>query len=152
MTFERWKQDNRIPLALIALISLLCILYLYDLVTDFNITEPPKALTTSRLEPISNLSQWHIFGAYNNNLANLPETQLQLTLQGVMLSLSNQSTSYAIIASPSHPAKAYKVGDTLPGDAILKKILKHEIVISYQGVLQSLKLPVAQLTFDTPTN
>ena len=148
MTFERWKQDNRIPLALTALMGLVLIIYLYDLVTDFSIPEPPAALTTSHLEPVSQLSQWHVFGAYNDSLANLPETQLQLTLQGVMLSINKQSQSYAIISSPSQPAKAYKVGDTIPGDATLKKVLKNEIVISYQGVMQSLKLPVPKLTFD----
>lgn len=148
MTFDKWKQDNRIPLALMALMGLFLIIYLYDLVTDFSIPEPPPALTTSRLEPISQLSQWHVFGEYNDSLANLPETQLQLTLQGVMLAVDSQSQSYAIISSPSQPAKAYKVGDTIPGDATLKKILKDEIVISYQGVMQSLKLPVPKLSFD----
>ena len=147
MTLDQLKNDNRVPLALIALMGLLLIFYLYDLVTDFIIPTPPAALTASRLEPISKISQWHMFGEYNDSLANLPQTQLQLTLQGVMLSLDKGSPSYAIISSPSKPAKAYKVGDTIPGDATLEKILKNEIVINYQGIMQSLKLPVPKLTF-----
>jgi general secretion pathway protein C len=146
--FANWQQDNRIPLALMALMGLFLIVYLYDLVTDFNIEQPLPMPASSHIEPIAQIGQLHVFGIYNDDLQNLPETQLQLTLQGVMLSVQDQTQSYAIISSPSVPAKAYKVGSTIPGDATLKKVMKDEIVISYQGVLQSLKLPVDQLTFD----
>jgi general secretion pathway protein C len=149
---ENWRQDNRIPLGLMALMGIFFILYIYSLVSDFSIpgSSLPAPMATRSISAVSQVSQYHVFGVYNDNMANLPETQLQLTLQGVMLSVSNQGQgqSYAIISSPSVPAKSYKVGDTIPGDATLKKILKDQIVISYQGVMQSLKLPVDQLTFD----
>lgn len=146
--FENWRQDNRIPLALMALMGLLLIVYLYDLITDFHIEQPLPLPASSHIESVAQIEQLHVFGIYNDNLQNLPETQLQLTLEGVMLSVRNQAQSYAIVSSPSVPAQAYKIGATLPGDATLKKIMKDEIVINYQGVLQSLKMPVDVLTFD----
>lgn len=148
MTFGKWKSDNRLPVALMALMGLLLILYLYDLVTDFTTPEQLPLPTQTRLEPLAQISQWHMFGEYNDSLANLPETQLQLTLEGVLLSLDKNTPSYAIISSPNKPAKVYKVGDTIPGNAKLQKILKTEVVINYQGILQSLKLPTPQLMLD----
>ncbi len=147
--FENWRQDNRIPLALMALMGLLLIVYLYDLAADFNITVPLPLPAASRIEPINPISQWHVFGVYSDNLQDLPQTQLRLTLQGVMLAVNDQGQSFAIISSPSIPATVYRVGDAIPGDATLKQIMKDQVIISYQGVLQSLKLPVDTLVFDS---
>lgn len=145
---EKWRQDNRIPMALMAIMGIFLIIYVYDLAGDFSMPDKQLPVPTATVQPISQVSRYHVFGLYDDNLADLPETQLPLTLQGVMLSVMEQSASYAIISSTSVPAKVYRVGDTIPGDATLKKILKNEVLINYQGVLQSLKLPEEPLSFD----
>jgi len=145
--FEHWKQDDLITLALMALIGVIFVIYVCTLVSDFTIPEMSlsTSASSSRIVSVSQVSQYHIFGVYNDNLANLPETQLQLTLEGVMFSL-NKGQSFAIMSSPDAPAKVYKIGDTLPGDATLEKVFKDEVIINYQGVMQSLKLPIDKLS------
>ncbi|PHQ81603.1 MAG: hypothetical protein COB66_01725 [Coxiella sp. (in: Bacteria)] len=145
---ENWRNDNRIPLGLMALMALLLVIYLYDLTGDFRSTSSSVSTSASgHVTSIQNISQWHVFGTYDDNMQNLPATQLQLVLEGVMLSPNNPQQSYAIISSPSTPAKVYKIGDQIPGGAKLKAIQRQEVVLRYQGQLQSLKLPVEQLTF-----
>lgn len=144
--FEKYRHDERIPLALMTLLGLFFIIYLVDWISDFHITSPERSHdVVTQLPPVSSISQWHLFGLYNDNFQNLPETSLALTLEGVMLDLKNDKHSYVIISSPSTPATIYKMGDQLPGGATLSKILQQQIVINDQGTVQSLSLPVDQL-------
>lgn len=123
-------------------------MYLYELISEFILirTVTPIAHMTV-IKPIAQISQWHLFGAYDDRLSVLPETQLALVLQGTMLTPKNLKQSFAIVSANKAPAKVYKVGDALPGDATLERIANNEIVIRYQGELQSLKLPITQLSF-----
>ncbi len=144
--FESWRHDNRIPLALIALMGFLLIVYLYGVAKDFRVASPSVLQPqTQYVQPLTSIGPLHLFGMYDDNLADLPPTQLALSLEGVLLSVSSQSQSFAIISVPNQPAKVYKIGDALPGGAVLSKILKNQVVIRYQGMLQSLKLPADQL-------
>ena len=143
---EQYRHDERIPLALIGLCGLFFIIYVINWISDFHITSPQSSpVVMTQIPPISSISQWHVFGIYNDNFQNLPETSLALTLEGVMLDLNNARHSYVIVSSPSTPATVYKVGDVLPGGALLSKILQQQIIINAQGTAQSLSLPVDQL-------
>lgn len=146
--FDTLKQDNRLPFGLIGLMAILLVVYLYGLVSDFMNTKVP-VLSTSRavIKPIAQVSQWHLFGTYDDSMQSLPQTQLALTLQGTMVSPRQPQQSFAIIAAAHVPTKAYKIGDAIPGDATLERINKNQIVLRYQGQLQTLKLPLDQLVF-----
>lgn len=65
---------------------------------------------------------------------------LGLQLKGIMLARP-QSASSALIAAASGPAKAFAVGDTLPGGAILDTIEYDLVVLRVNGQLQTLAFP-----------
>jgi general secretion pathway protein C len=69
-----------------------------------------------------------------------PETQLKLTLSGV-LSTADKLTARAIIAGPDGQDKPYAVGDTLPGNATLHQILVDRVILKSGGRFETLRLP-----------
>lgn len=144
--FEKYKNDERVPLALLVLMGLLTIFYIVSWIGDFYIRLPQQSnQIIHAVQPLTSISQSHVFGSYNDSLQNIPETSLQLTLEGIMLDLNDEAHSYVIISTPSTPASVYKLGDMLPGGAQLKRILQQQIVINYQGEDQAVSLPVDQL-------
>lgn len=96
---------------------------------------------------LSDISTWHLMGFSVTN--GLPQTNLQLTLQGVLV-MSNPAQSSAIIADQSQTAKVYSVGDVLPGGAILDKVLANEVIIKNRGRLEELPLVRPKLQFAPP--
>ncbi len=92
-----------------------------------------------------NLADLHLFGLYDTNLANLPKTSLQLTLQGTESNKTGEGLVIAVIAGPDGQAKAYKIGDNLPGGAIVHKILPMKVIIEHNGNLEELDLPIPKL-------
>jgi general secretion pathway protein C len=65
---------------------------------------------------------------------------LGLQLRGIMLARP-QSASSALIAAANGPAKAYVVGETLPGGAILDAVEFDLVVLRVNGQLQTLAFP-----------
>jgi general secretion pathway protein C len=66
---------------------------------------------------------------------------LGLQLRGIMLA-HPQSASSALIAAAGGPAKAFAVGETLPGGAILDAVEFDLVVLRVNGQLQTLAFPV----------
>lgn len=71
---------------------------------------------------------------------NLPETNLRLILRGVMSGDKN-STASALIEDSSKKTDAYLIDDELPGNATLKSVFPHRIVIERSGALENLYFP-----------
>ncbi len=71
---------------------------------------------------------------------NLPETQLKLTLTGVLAGQVDSQTG-ALIEGPDRETLYYKVGDTLPGNAMLHKVYADRIVVRRAGRLENLYFP-----------
>jgi general secretion pathway protein C len=94
------------------------------------------------------VANWHLFGnaAGPIDLAALaqaaPATGLRLTLRGT-LNENAPEGGVAIIADESGVDRAYRVGDTLPGDAKLEGIYAGRVLLSRAGVNESLALPRA---------
>ncbi len=91
------------------------------------------------------ISQWHLFGNVEVKVAapesaDLPETNLKLTLRGVIAS-SEPSEARAIVADPSGKENFYKIDDKLPGNAVLKEVHGDRIVIQRGVRYETLKLP-----------
>jgi general secretion pathway protein C len=97
-------------------------------------------------EPAPSVAAWHLFGnaAGPIDLAALaqaaPATALQLTLRGT-LNENAPAGGVAIIADPSGTDRAYRVGDSLPGEARLEGIYAGRVLLSRNGVNESLSLP-----------
>jgi general secretion pathway protein C len=88
---------------------------------------------------IIQIPQWHLFGIAPVTPENLMQTNLQLSLNGVMTN-NNKTGAFAIIGEPGKDQKLYTIGDALPGGATLSQIDSHGVVIQYNGELQQLPL------------
>jgi general secretion pathway protein C len=103
-------------------------------------------LPTASGDAAQSVAAWHLFGNASGpiDLAALaqaaPATALQLTLRGT-LNENAPEGGVAIIADPSGADRAYRVGDTLPGDARLEGIYAGRVLLSRNGVNESLSLP-----------
>jgi len=71
---------------------------------------------------------------------NLPKTNLQLTLRGVMAGDGEGRTS-ALVEGPNQQTQTYHLGDSLPGNAKLKAVYPDRIVIDRNGHLENLFFP-----------
>ena len=147
-TLQNVTKDRRLPLVIAGLFYLFTLLIIAHTVTIWQSQPTANNLATHstiRPKPLINLPTLHLFGIYDSSLDNIPQTRLQLTLQGTVVNVTNPKLSRAIIAAPSAPAKVYRVGDALPGGATVREILKTEIIINNNGNLESLKLPIPTL-------
>lgn len=67
-----------------------------------------------------------------------PETQLNLTLRGVLrLGAGN---GFAFIVAGSGDESVYSPGDPLPGDATLERVYRDRVLLSRRGALETLRL------------
>lgn len=97
-----------------------------------------------RTYQLQDISTWHLMGLSPSS--DLPETNLQLTLQGV-LTMPNSQRASAIIAGPDEKANVYRPGDLLPGGAILDKVMSDKVIIKNRGKLEELPLVRKKLQF-----
>ena len=141
------RQDHRVPMVLTVIFAVLLLITVGNTLITLSMHHAKAALTqTQPIEPLANIADLHLFGVYSANLDNLPTSQLQLTLEGTVVSLEAPAQSYALITAPSQPTKVYKVGDTLPGNATVTRIAKHYVVLDDNGTLEKLALPIETIT------
>lgn len=97
------------------------------------------------------IPDWHIFGVVQKNRPkvveaapitpeDVPDTQLNLTLKGVVAS-ADMMDAWAIIADRMNNEDSYGLESTLPGGAILKEIYTDRIILQHNGRLETLRLP-----------
>ncbi len=109
---------------------------------------PPSAPVTTRMPAagnaaLGNLASLHLFGQAQTAPANLsaaPETQLALTLHGVLAD-DEDTDARAIISAPDGSENAYAIGAALPGNATLKQIHADRVVLLSAGRFETLRLP-----------
>ena len=142
------KHNRRIPIAVMAITIFIFLINTVSIFNDFRThqirQEKIEANTPIPIAP--KIASSHLFGAFDSARENFPETQLELTLEGIMLAPKNPNQSYAIISSPSKPAQAYRVGSLIIGNTILKKILSDRIILDDNGAKQYLKLPTEKIS------
>lgn len=102
-------------------------------------------------KPLPNIADMHLFGLHQvavapSQVASLPQTTLQLTLNGLFAN-ANVKKSRALISAPGHSMKSYRVGDTLPGGATVYEILTDGVILQRNGHLEKLTLPGKPLKF-----
>lgn len=140
------KHHHQLALFL-SVLTLVCLaLYLGYTSRYFRLSLPTLTESTSTEEQSIPLSNYHLMGYFADNYDDLPETQLQLTLQGTAVDPATPNLSIAIVSSPAEPvAKFYRIDDVLPGDALIKDIQGDRIIIDNNGELQKLTMPVPTL-------
>ncbi|MCC6303268.1 MAG: type II secretion system protein GspC [Gammaproteobacteria bacterium] len=91
------------------------------------------------------IAKWHLFGEKPVGreipaVESLPETQLNLTLSGVVAS-GSATGGGAIIAAPGGSEAFYAINAQLPGGAVLKEVHPDRVVLERNGRLETLRLP-----------
>jgi type II secretory pathway component PulC len=87
----------------------------------------------------ADIPQWHLFGEAPPSISLASKTDLQLTLVGILTATPTQAAQ-VIIATPDGAQKTYSVGQQLPGDAVLYRILPNSIIILHNGQLEELSM------------
>ena len=150
MTFvdfiDTLKQDKRIPLALMGFIGLyLLINTMIACSYFFQGAGPTTKLPSITTDRSVNFDQQHLFGFYLSDYDDLPETQLQLTLEGTAIDPSDKSASLAIIGAPNQESKTYHIGQGIPDGASIHAIEKNRVIIDDNGELERLSMPIPKL-------
>ena len=114
------------------------------------IEEPEVALQTQAGRPTEsgrNIAAFMLFGDAQEQpkttpqaSEKLPETQLRLTLTGVVSS-DTQAETGAMIEGPDRETLYYRLGDTLPGNATLKEVFADRVIVERSGRLENLYFP-----------
>ncbi|PWY57424.1 general secretion pathway protein GspC [Legionella qingyii] len=141
---------------IIALISLLSILIITEYATLLFSPVPIQAEpeTTNEMPVISKQNSFDailhssLFGVYvSDNLSTIKKSMLNVTLVGILF--ANQiNDSQVIIRSADGEENTYKLGDTIPGGAVIKRIMASGILVERNGTLESLSLPKNELIFE----
>lgn len=92
-----------------------------------------------------------LFGNYVPPLSALEikQSTLDLEIVGILFS-PKPKESQVLIRAKEGEEYTYLVGDILPGGAKIHQINKNNIVVLYEGELESLSLPKNELLFDKP--
>lgn len=110
------------------------------------------ATNPAAANPLQPLAEYHLFGAFLPSAlsdASIAPTQLPLTLQGIELTLGTAGhlVSRALIAFPGeNKTHVYKEGDVLPGGVIVQQILRDAVILSHNGSLERLRMPLPTIS------
>lgn len=143
--------NKNIALTVMAVLALFFVITVVDTGLDWMSSDNvapvsyPNIVIPKKNFKLSDIANWHLMG-FNPRAGDLPETNLQLTLSGV-LTMPDQKRATAIIASPGKPGKVYKPGELLPGGAILYRVLPDKVIIRNRGKLEELPLVRPKLQF-----
>lgn len=92
---------------------------------------------------------WPFFGKYvpqNLNDADVRQSMLNFKVVGIMLA-SPEKDSEVILHSTSGREQTFRVGDKLPGGAMIKRITEDGVLVERKGELESLSFPKNELIF-----
>lgn len=110
-----------------------------------------KGLLKVKISDVERASlQTPLFGEYvpkNLGDGEVRQSMLQLTIVGIMYS-DNEQTSHVIVQGASGREQLYRVGDKLPGGAVLKRITPDGILVNQNGVLESISFKKNVLMFE----
>ena len=91
------------------------------------------------------ISARNFFGLANSKpeliVDDLPETKLALILRGAFMGSDEKSAGAIIENEETRVANNYYIGESLPGDATLKAIYPDRVVLSRNGILETLYFP-----------
>ncbi len=140
-----------VNLVLILLLAATLAELTWRLVPEPSLPPPPleaaaRGTSTAARGAPGELARLHLFGARpatGKVVAKpvvMPETRLNLILRGVFAS-SDPNAAGAIIAERSGREAFYRLGDKLPGGAVLREVHEDRIVLQRGGRLETLRMP-----------
>src|SRR5579885_1573281 len=113
-------------------------------------TEMPVLYNSNQISDlVSAIPDEHLFGTSKNKLGNMPITNLQLRVTGIVKVDTEQLGAYskAYISIAGQPSKIYQVGDVLPYGVKVYDITSDAVILENDGHLEKLPLPREQLKF-----
>ncbi len=141
----------------------------YDFWQDFQ--EMNKAVSVKAVaatdqsteRPISSVVSLNLFGKKEDKAdpiaevtEDLPETNLKLVLRGVGATEIDK-TGGALVEGPDRQTEFFRIGEDMPGNAVLHSVFANRVVIDRKGKLENLFFPESRSdnssgfqTFDEP--
>lgn len=144
-----------IIISLVSLFSILIIIAYASLFFSIPNVAPSTALNTAfegekKEASFDSVLNANLFGVYVSgdlNEDNVKKSMLNVTLAGIMQADKNDE-SQVIIRSAGGDEKTYKIGDKIPGGAVIKRIMANGVLVERNGALESLGLPKNDLVFE----
>ena len=115
-------------------------------VAPVNVPAPSRSTSESTVD----LAALSLFGRVRSDpveaVVDAPETRLNLELKGIFTA-EDPDNSTAIISERNKAGELYRVGDRLPGNAVLSAINDDHILLRRGGRTEKLMFPDAKLRF-----
>ena len=153
LSFFSGKYAQWISIALILLFSLLIIIdwssLIFSPVNVMSLSKTEKEMPiTTKQSSFNDILYSSLFGVYiSNNLSSVKKSMLNVTVVGILFA-NKINDSQVIIRSTNGEEKTYKLGDKIPGGAVIKRITASGILVERHGNLESLSLPKNELNFE----
>ena len=98
---------------------------------------------------IASIPDEHLFGKAFSKSGDVPITNLQLRVTGIVKVQDEENGSYskAYISISGQPSKIYQVGDSLPYGVKVYAISHDTVILENGGRLEKLPLPREKLVF-----
>jgi general secretion pathway protein C len=149
------KYAQWMSIAFILIFSILIIVQwcslIFSSVTKPSLPQVAEEVQVSTQQNSTNaLLNSALFGVYvPNNLSetSVKKSMLNVTVVGILFA-NNLSDSQVIIRSASGDEKTYRLGDKIPGGALIKRIMASGILVEREGALESLSLTKSELNFE----
>ncbi|MBD9355722.1 type II secretion system protein N [Methylomonas albis] len=100
------------------------------------------------------IGTWHLFGQSLHSAAgtgSISETQLQLKLLGVLFLSKDTGNASGIIQADDGQQKKYRLGDELPGGAVLQAVEQDRVLLKHGERQESLLLKKDSVRVPTVT-
>ncbi|MDP0588563.1 MAG: type II secretion system protein N [Candidatus Endonucleobacter bathymodioli] len=151
----KWAKKHKRPLITVALCSTMLVMLgaqLYRIYDEIdrrgNIpvldgTASSSISSEKKLKP----SDFQLLFGFNerNDIPNatidIPKTKLNLTLHGSLANLQQDKSESSAIIQGSNQEKLYRIGDNLPGGAILTEVHADHVILKRNGQLEILAFP-----------
>ena len=107
-----------------------------------NQASPPNTIQTDVVSAAHTIVAQHLFGTADTSGLTQNDDSLQhIRLKGVFAAL-RQRHSYAILNTGTKSDQTVRIGEEIQSGVILKNVYPHYIVVSHEGVLKRLNLPL----------
>jgi len=110
------------------------------------IAEPVKQVKQHKAERVDFFGEYTPDGVGNVGVLS---SNVKASISGILYS-SDEKSSQVLLDIPGHIDNVFKVGDAIPGGAIIKRIKPEGIILMRGEVMESLSLPKNTLNFDPP--
>ena len=103
-------------------------------------------------KPSTEFLKTPLFGEYipqNLEQGNIKRSTMRLSLVGILFSL-HEADSIVTIRLRGKGEQMFRVGDQIPGGAVIKRIMPDGVLFMREGNMESLSLPKNELIFEQP--